>query len=243
MPLDPSQGERGQLPPIEALSAQELRTEVIDGINTTLGNLPFGPVVDGSGSFGYERDKEGLFGLQSSYVRFTKIYQQGEQAGVQLELLGLSSAQFDRIYLYQLREETMDRDGVPEEERQGARERRQQLQNMFAKDGIAPLDNRYYFIPTDLEKPARVSAESFITRADRANPEDVKKAFLPELIESEKRAQEADVDDISGEPMKKDANMQDLRDAAKIVRNYKGFVAEAIRTMPHQYWGRRGLTH
>src|SRR5258708_40112847 len=122
MAENPVKSGQGHTPPIEALSEQELRTEVIDGINTTLGNLPFSPVADGSGSFGYERAKNGLYGLQSAYVRFTKAYEADEQVGVQLELLGVHQATYQRIYAHHATEDKMNQDKVPEEERQQLRE-------------------------------------------------------------------------------------------------------------------------
>ena len=189
--------------PIEELSEQELRQEVLDGINQTLGSKAYGPVADGTGAFGYNRDESTY--LTCSYVRFLKVMGQRDEGakGVQLELLGLFNGY---------------------------------TKAMQEKDGFPPssIGNRYYIIPSDPEQPVVVSVEDFVQRAYRANPE-VAGTVFRELLSQVQNEQEQGT-------TSREATLQDLRDAAKIVRGYKSFVAEIISDTPPEFWGRPGLT-
>lgn len=77
-------------PPIDSLSEQELRQEVIERIDNTLGELPIGPVADGSALNGYNRTKQNLSSLRCSYFQFSKASNGETQAGIQIALLGCS---------------------------------------------------------------------------------------------------------------------------------------------------------
>lgn len=117
-----------------------------------------------------------------------------------------------------------------------------QIKESLAKDGITSADNRYYYIPQDPIQPSVVSTESFIARAHRVNPQMAEGGFLPELITEAVTAENQPIDEASGQPRSKIANLQDLRDALNIVRGGDWFVREIIEMTPKEYWGRPGLT-
>lgn len=238
--------------PIENLSENDLRQEIVTGINDTLGKLANGPVADGTGASGYNRkfrqwDKDPiLLPLMCSYVRFTKAFEQDEQVGVRLELLGLMGSGSMYVALKpELDRQAQEVARMNPEQRAEFKKFTQEMESLrvaIEQDGLTPADNRYYFIPLDPIQPAIVSTESFISRAYRVNPQAAERALLPELIAEAQEEQTAPIEPISGQPRWKVANLQDLRDIATIVRGYKSFVKEIIQRTPTIYWGRSGLT-
>lgn len=230
-------------PPIEGLPEQELRRETVDRINDTLGNLPFGPVADGTGTFGFKRAEQDLPPLRCSYFQFSKAYEADRQVGVQIALFGVFGASLLSFYKSTI-EEKLKAD-LSDEERKALDQDVKNLrilEQSAAKDGIAPAENRYYFIPSNPVQPAVVSTESFIARAHKVNPQAAERVFLSELIDHELSAENQPMDKDSGQPRSKIANLQDFRDALAIVRGGDWFVREIIEVTPKEFWSRPGLT-
>lgn len=235
-------------PPIDGLSESELRRETVERVNTVLGELPVGPVADGTATDGYDRKEQGLSSLSCSYFQFSKAYEGKKQVGVQIALLGLGdidmptfSLGYDKRELAKRLKETPSSD-KDKEELAKLINRVRLLEGSVAKDGIAPADNRYYFIPLDPVQPAVVSTESFLARAHRVNPQMAERGFLPEVIVEAKKGEAQPIDEESGQPRSKIANLQDLRDTLAIVRGGDWFVKDIIGVTPKQNWGRLGLT-
>ncbi len=242
--------------PIEKLSENDLRQEIIIGINDALGNLANGPVADGTGATGYGRisswwgkgipEVGSMFPLHCSYARFTKAFERDEQSGVRLELLGImESGSVYAAIKPEFDEKAKRVSEMSLEEREDFEKfvlTMEVLKVAIDKDGLVPAENRYYFIPSNPLEPAIVSTESFISRAHRANPEATERVLLPETISEALEEQKATIDPISGQPTWRAANLQDLRDATTIVRGYKNFIKEIIQKTPSNYWGRPGLT-
>lgn len=182
-PQDLLQSNQEQQKPIEALTEQELRQKIVTGINEPLGKLAQGPVADGTGALGFGRewdykkyyDRGIMLPLFCNYVRLTKAYAADEQTGVRLELLGIRESGQMYIHLKPEFDEKAKRvDQMTPEEREDFRkfsEIMEAQKEAIEKDGLAPTENRYYFIPLKEDGPAIVSTESFITRASRANPQ------------------------------------------------------------------------
>lgn len=236
----------GQERSIETMSEPELRQEVIDSVNYTIGKLPIGPPVDGSAVMGYRRRDLGLYDLVCSRVRYTKVYdpETEQQSGVQIELFFLSQAQYYPVQRRLLEEKLQSIENRTEEEKlrlQQLIEGTRLLGDQVAKDGLAPAENRYYYIPFDPNQKVIVSTESFISRAHRANPERAEGFFLKEDVESAKTHQEEEIDRSTGLPRKKGASLQDLRDAANIIRHSKFLVSMAVDA-GREDWGEPGFT-
>lgn len=246
----------------EALTEQQLREQVVTGINGVLGRLAVGPVADGTGAMGYGREwnwqnksergeleKGAMLPLFCSYIRFTKAFNRDEQIGVRLELLGIMDSGRMYFALKSRHDEEAKRivEMTPEERAKHQRfseeiESLQPLRDAIDADGLAPADNRYYYFPLNEIEPVMVSTESFISRAHSLNPEAAERAISPEVISKELEKQEAPIDPESGKPRWRTANLQDLRDAAAIVGGYTGFVADIIQQTPKEVWGRPGMT-
>lgn len=235
-------------PPIDSLSESELRQETIERINTVLGEYRVGPVADGTATDGYDRKEQGLSSLSCSYFQFSKAYRGEEQVGVQIALLGLGDVDIPTFSLGYYKEELnkrLKKAPSSDEDKQELTkliDQVRRLEESVAKDGIAPADNRYYFIPLDSVQPAIVSTESFMARAHRVNPQMAERGFLPEVIAEAKGAENQPIDEASGQPRSKIANLQDLRDALAIVRGGDWFVKDIIGVTPKKNWGRPGLT-
>lgn len=240
--------------PIEALTELELRQEIVTGINETLGKLAQGPVADGTDAVGYSRewdwkkkyDRGIMLPLFCSYVRLTKAFRQDELVGVRLELLGLKET--GRMYIDlkpEFDEKAKRVDQMTPEERERFRrfsEIMESQKEAIEKDGLAPSDNRYYFIPLKEDEPAIVSTESSITRASRANPETADTWIGEETVALAEKEDASSIEPVTGLPRSRKATLQDLRDAAVIVGEYKKFVKEIIEHTPKDFWGRPGLT-
>lgn len=241
---------------IENLSESDLRREIVTGINDTLGKLANGPVADGTGTYGYNRKSgwsekiepgdKSMLPLICSYARFTKAYERDKQVGVRLELLGLMESGSMYVNLKPMLDKQAQEVARMNPEQLAEFEKFTQemksLKVAIEQDGLAPADNRYYFIPLDPIQPAIVSTESSISRAYRANPQEAERVLLPEVIADAQEEQTAPIEPISGQPRWKIANLQDLRDIATIVRGYKGSIKEIIQQTPAKHWGRPGLT-
>lgn len=248
--------EAEELPDIENMSGVELRQEIIKHINETLGKLANGPLADGTGAGGYRREwntskiyrgeSEKMFPLFCAYVRFTKAYEADEQNGVRLELLGLMHSGEIYSHLKPMVEEKARRASEMSSEDRSEFERSLEevdnLRKAVESDGLAPADNRYYFIPMGEDGHAVVSTDSFITRASRANPETADRLLGENTVAEIEKRDSADFDPVTGLPRLRDATLQDLRDAAAIVRGYADSVKDIIGVTPKDNWGRPGLT-
>lgn len=253
-PKDIPQPNQEQPKPIEALTEQELRQEVITGINETLGKLAHGPVADGTGALGYGRewdykkyyDRGIMLPLFCNYIRFTKAYGADEQTGVRLELLG--TRETGQMYIHlkpEFDEKAKGVDQMTPEEREEFRkftEIMEAQKEAIERDGLAPSENRHYFIPLKENEPAIVSTESFITRASRANPQTADTWIGKETVARAEKEDASPVEPVTGLPRSRQTTLQDLRDVAVIVRGYKNFVKEIIERTPKDFWGRPGLT-
>ncbi len=248
------QREKEAQPNIADMSESELRQEVVKHINDTLGKLAQGPLADGTGAFGYGREPDRrkhydngiLLPLICSYVRFTKAFREDEQIGVRLELLGIFySGQMYVDMKPQLDKKAERLPQMTTQEREDFEKftvEMDAVKEAIEKDGLAPAENRYYFIPLSGVDQAVVSTESFISRAYKANPQAVKGVLLPETISTALKEQEVPIEPATGKPKWRIANLQDLRDAVAIAREYKYFIAEIIERTPKDLWGRPGLT-
>lgn len=253
-PQETSQPNQEQPKPIDALTEQELRLEIIEGINETLGKLALGPVAAGTGALGYGRewdwkkeyDKGIILPLFCSYIRFTKAFEADEQTGVRLELLGIMRT--GRMYVDLKSKFDEDKKRVdqmtPEEKENFEKfaEIMEAQKEAIERDDLAPSENRYYFIPLENDKPGIISTESFITRASRVNPQDADTWIGEENVDRAEKEDASPVEPITGLPKLRNVNLQDLRDAAVIIRGYKNFVKEIIERTPKDFWGRAGLT-
>lgn len=253
-PKDTPQPNPEQPKPLEVLTEQELRQEIVSGINETLGKLAQGPVADGTDAVGYGRewdwkkkyDRGIMLPLFCSYVRFTKAFRQDEQVGVRLELLGLKET--GRMYIDlkpEFDEKAKRVDQMSPEEREKFKrfaEIMEAQKEAIERDGLAPSDNRYYFIPLNPDEEALVSTESLITRASRANPQAAGTWIGEEAVARAENEDTSLVEPITGLPRSRKTTLQDLRDAAVIVGDYKKFVKEIIECTPKDFWGRPGLT-
>lgn len=246
--------EAEELPDIEGMSEVELRQEIIRHINETLGKLAQGPLVDGTGAFGFRRewdskkeyDRGIMLPLICSYVRFTKAYDADEQSGIRLELLGLMRKGEMYVDLKdKLEEKARTVDQMTRGEREDFDKFKKEMESQkeaVERDGLAPADNRYYFIPVKDNEQAIVSTESDITRASRANPDTTDRLLGEDMVSEAEREDTKPIDPETGLPRQRTATLQDLQDAAVIVRGYKNFVKDSISITPKNNWGRPGLT-
>ena len=246
--------ERKALSNLEEMSELELRREIARHINKALGKLANGPVADGTGALGFGRewdyrkefDRGIMLPLTCSYVRFTKAYEADEQSGVRLELLGLM--RIGQMYVHlkpELDEKAKRVDQMTQEERkdfESLREAMESQKEAIEKDGLAPSDNRYYFIPIKEDEQPVVSTESDITRASRVNPGTADRLLGEELVGRARREDAGEIEPVTGLPRSREATLQDLRDMAVIVRGNMNFVKDFIESTPSENWGRPGLT-
>lgn len=231
-------------PPIDSLSEVELRKETIDRINEALDGLPAGPLADGTGMSGYQRAAENLPPLSCGYFQWSKAFEGEEQVGVQIALLGVNGS-FGLAIYKSLIERDLKREHLSEQEKEQLKRGIQKLrgiQESVAKDGIAPAENRYYLIPLDPIQPAIVSGESFVSRAHRLNPTRAEKGLTAELIARSEEVDAQAIDEVSGQPRSKIANLQDFRDALTLARGGYLAVKDTITHTPKKFWGRPGLT-
>lgn len=254
MAIEERRKEMEALPKIEDMSEIELRREIVAHINETLGKLAQGPVADGGGALGYGRewdykkryDRGIMLPLFCSYVRFTKAYEADEQIGVRLELLGIRETGQMYVHLKPEFDEKAKRVvQMTLEEREDFRKFEELMEaqkEAIGRDGLAPAEHRYYFLPLKDDEPVIVSTESFITRASRANPQVADTWIGEQAITNAKIEDTSQAEPITGLPQTRNATPQDLRDAAAIVREYKNFIKDIIEVTPKDFWGRPGLT-
>jgi len=202
-----------------------------------------GPTVDGSASMGYKREEQGLPTLYCSFLEFSKAFNQEEdQDAVQLALLG-------RLYNYLgwnmadlARFQGRELTAKEQEEQLKLTEWVAESLSRSRKDGIAPLDNRYYVIPLDSNQPVIVSAEPFLVRATRVNSRAANMFFFPEDIAVAQAEQEIGIDSLTGLPLTKRGDLQDLRDAVCIIEHGKYLVRSVMQHADPRLWRVPGIT-